>query len=73
MQLEELMDNVEDNYIKIIKDYIAEDLKLEPIKIKDKILNLESDEITDLESIIKLLGYGKVGNLVEMCIRDRQK
>jgi len=71
MQLEELMDNVEDNYIKIIKDYIVEDLKLEPVKIKDKILNLASDEITDLGSIIKLLGYSKGENLVELNVQPR--
>jgi len=71
MQMAEIMNNVEDNYIKIIRDYIADDVKTDPAKIKDKILNGESDEISDLDSIIKMLGYNKEVNPVELNLHSR--
>ncbi|HAX18594.1 MAG TPA: DNA integrity scanning protein DisA [Actinobacteria bacterium] len=71
MQIAELMDNVEDSYIKIIKDYVTEDIKTDPLKLKDKILGMGSDEISDLESIIELLGYKKEDNPIEHNVHAR--
>jgi diadenylate cyclase len=71
MQITELMDNVEDNYIKIIRDYITNDVKIDPLKLKDIILSREAEEISDLESIIELLGYKKGDNLTEHIVQTR--
>jgi len=71
MQTEELLDNIEEDYIKIIKDYIADEVKIDPVKLKDKILNIESDEIVELETISKLLGYGASENLIELTVQPR--
>jgi len=71
MQMTEIMNNVEDNYIKIIKDYVADYIKIDPSKVKDRILNIESNEISDFESIIKVLGYDKGVNPVELNIQSR--
>ncbi|MEI7615171.1 MAG: DNA integrity scanning diadenylate cyclase DisA [Actinomycetota bacterium] len=65
MQIEELMDNVEEDFIKIIKDYVQLGVKTEPSKLRDKILNIESDEIVELETITKILGYASQENLIE--------
>ncbi|MCX6346661.1 MAG: DNA integrity scanning diadenylate cyclase DisA [Actinobacteria bacterium] len=71
MQIEELMDNVEEGYAKIIKDYVLADIKTEPSKLRDKILNIESDEIVELETISKILGYGSQENLVEFSVQPK--
>lgn len=71
MQIEELMDNVEEDYIKIIKDYVSADIKTEPSKLRDKILNIESDEIVELETISKVLGYGSQENLIEFNVQPK--
>lgn len=71
MQTEELMDNVEDDYIKLIKDYVSADIKAEPSKLKEKILTIESDEIVELETISKILGYGAQENLIEFNVQPK--
>jgi len=71
MQTEELMDNVEEDYIKIIKDYVSDEIKTDPAKLKEKILNIESDEIVELETISKILGYGSNENLIELAVQPR--
>jgi len=71
MQTEELMDNVENDYIKIIKDYVSAEVKTDPSKLKEKILNIESDEIVDLETISKILGYEAQENLIEFNVQPK--
>ncbi|MDD5658593.1 MAG: DNA integrity scanning diadenylate cyclase DisA [Actinomycetota bacterium] len=71
MQTEELMDNVEDDYIKIVKDYVKGDAKTDISKLKEKILNIESDEIIELETISKILGYEVQENLIEFNVQPR--
>ncbi|MCL4416407.1 MAG: DNA integrity scanning diadenylate cyclase DisA [Actinobacteria bacterium] len=71
MQTEELMDNVEDDYIKIIKDYVSDEAKVDPEKLKEKLLNIESDEIIELETVSKLLGYDSEENLIEFNIQPK--
>lgn len=69
MQVEELMANVVDDSIKIIKDYIHPKCKLKPSEIKDKIKFLGAEALLDLNHIARLLGYEVEGSLKEVSVK----
>lgn len=71
MQVEELMANVVDDSIKIIKDYVHPENKTEPSKIKDSIVLLDTEALLDLNNIAKILGYHTEGNLKEFGVKPR--
>ncbi|QIB27175.1 DNA integrity scanning diadenylate cyclase DisA [Caloranaerobacter azorensis] len=55
MQLEELMGDVEEDGINIIKDYITEGLDFE--EVKKSINSLTSEDLLDLTNIANILGF----------------
>ncbi|WP_427340399.1 DNA integrity scanning diadenylate cyclase DisA [Caloranaerobacter sp. DY30410] len=55
MQLEELMGDVEEDGINIIKDYMVEGLDFE--EVKKSISSLTSEDLLDLTNIANILGY----------------
>lgn len=71
MQMEELMANVVDDSIKIIKDYVHQNKESGAAIIKDEINSLTADELLDLENIALLLGYKVEGNLREFNVHPR--
>ncbi len=71
MQVEELMANVVDESIKIIKDYTHPKKGDISAKIKDEINSLSADELLDLENIAKILGYDVEGNLREFSVHPK--
>ncbi|MGM0365395.1 MAG: DNA integrity scanning diadenylate cyclase DisA [Actinomycetota bacterium] len=71
MQVEELMANVVDDSIKIIKDYAHAKKEETASEIKDKINGLSADELLDLEKIAKIIGYDVEGNLREVSVHSR--
>ncbi|MDD3776423.1 MAG: DNA integrity scanning diadenylate cyclase DisA [Actinomycetota bacterium] len=71
MQVEELMANVVDDSIKIIKDYSHPRQEETALQIKDHINFLSSDEVLDLDKIAKLIGYDPEGNLREFNVHPR--
>ncbi|AGB40170.1 putative nucleic-acid-binding protein (contains the HHH domain) [Halobacteroides halobius DSM 5150] len=80
MQLEELVSNVKEEGLLIIKDYTAqveaeEEEELEQIgdltDIFDKISSCSSDELLSLSTISKYLGYGGNMNALDLSISPR--
>ena len=66
MQLAELIGDLENEELLIIKDYIANGKRKDPVKILSEIRNLQNDEIISLQSIAKLLGYENFENYEEI-------
>ncbi len=71
MQVEELMANVVDDSIKIIKDYAHAQKEESASRIKDEINELSADELLNLDKIASIIGYGVEGNLRECSVCSR--
>lgn len=75
MQLEELIVNVKDEGILLIKDYMAQeeenDEKLEPDELLIELTNWSSDEMLSLNTISKALGHGGSMNSLDLSISPR--
>ncbi|MGE5606908.1 MAG: DNA integrity scanning diadenylate cyclase DisA [Bacteroidota bacterium] len=56
MQLEELMVNIEDDGLLVLRDYVADRLE-QVMAIKENLSIWDDDELLDLSAIIRLLGY----------------
>ncbi len=56
MQLEELMVNIEDDGLLVLRDYVSGDHDM-VINIKETLSIWDDDELLDLNALIKLLGY----------------
>mgnify|MGYP006275492875 FL=1 len=75
MQLEELVANVREEALLIVKDYRVDNLEEEEIEdpevIFDKISNCSSDELLSLSTISKYLGHGSNMSTLDLSISPR--
>ena len=71
MQLEELVGDLEQEELLIIKDYIAPGKKRLPEKVLAEIRNLDHDNLIVSEKIAKLLGYEDFDNYDEVGVYTR--
>jgi len=71
MQVEELMTNVVDESIKIIKDYINPESNLKSTEVRKKIRKLSSDALLDQNYLAEVLGYNVDGDLREFSIHTK--
>ncbi|ABK61084.1 MULTISPECIES: DNA integrity scanning diadenylate cyclase DisA [Clostridium] len=69
MQLSELVKSVEEDGILLIRDYCKDDMDYN--KIYEQIQNMSSDEILELDTISKALGYASGVPLVDTLISPR--
>lgn len=70
MQVVELMDGVERDKINLIKDYINQDYRSYTFAF-EKISNLSSEELLNLNEIVIALGYDKELNTLDTKIQSR--
>jgi diadenylate cyclase len=68
MQLEELMENLPEEELLIIQDYIAPGKKNAPEKVLENIRKSAEDEFIDSTIIAKLLGYENFENYEEIAV-----
>ncbi len=71
MQLEELMENLPNEELLIIKDYIAPSRRLIPEKILNSIRQNTKDGFIDSNTIARLLGYEVFENYEEIAVYPR--
>ena len=71
MQLEELIENLPDEELLIIKDYMAPTRRLNPEKILNLIRQESVDGFIDSNTIAKLLGYEIFENYEEIAVYPR--
>jgi diadenylate cyclase len=71
MQAEELMLNVIDDSLKIIKDYSCLDDSVSPSKIRLQIVEMDSDSLLELSNIAKVLGFEAEDNLIEITVQPK--
>lgn len=71
MQLEELIENMPDEELLIIKDYMAPARRLNPEKILAQIREETNDGFIDSNTIAKLLGYEIFENYEEIAVYPR--
>ena len=71
MQLEELIENLPNEELLIIKDYMAPIKRIKPEKILDQIRENTSDGFIDSNTIAKLLGYEIFENYEEIAVYPR--
>ena len=69
-QFEEIMNNVEDEELKIIKDYMKTSKK-KPEKILEDIRNLDKKDLLIPEKIVKILGYNTEPDIWDKTISSR--
>jgi len=65
MQLEEIIGNLEQEELLIIKDYMVQDKKKES-EILQEIISLDQEELLDSGKIAKILGYENFDNYDEV-------
>ena len=68
MQLEELIENLPEEELLIIKDYIAPGKRTAPEKILEAIKEDMGDDLKDANKIAKLLGYEIFENYEEVAV-----
>lgn len=66
MQLDELVGDLEEEELLIIKDYIAPRKKRTPDKVLNEIINLSYEDLMDSQVMAKLLGYEIFDNYDEV-------
>ena len=71
MQLEELIENLPNEELLIIKDYIAPSRRLVPEKVLNLIRENVKDGFIDSNTISKLLGYEIFENYEEIAVHPR--
>ena len=71
MQLEELVGGLEKEELLIIKDYIAPGKKRTSEKVLKEIKNLSHDELMDIGSVAKILGYQDFDNYDDVGVYTR--
>ena len=71
MQLDELVGDLEQEELLIIKDYIASTKKKNSEKILEQIRSLSHDELTKTQLIAKILGYEDFDNYDEVGVYTR--
>ncbi|NPV26963.1 MAG: DNA integrity scanning protein DisA [Firmicutes bacterium] len=71
LQLEELVGDVEDEVLLIIRDYSAKYGDRSPREIRDSIRRWSSEELTDLVAIGRALGYGSTAGILDLSVSPR--
>ena len=71
MQLEELIEDLPNEELLIIKDYIAPSRRLVAEKILQNIQNASQDEFVQSATIAKALGYEQFDNYEEVAVYTR--
>ncbi|RBW67729.1 DNA integrity scanning diadenylate cyclase DisA [Bacillus taeanensis] len=70
MQMEELVTNIEDEAILLIRDYMN-NTGVEPLEVLKQLNKLSNDELLEEHNIVKILGYPAVNNRQEETIVPR--
>jgi len=70
MQLEELVVNIEDEAHCLIRDY-SRDAEVDPLRVLKDMKKLTSDELLDLNSFVRLLGFSNSNNALEESVTTR--
>ena len=71
MQLEELIEDLPEEELLIVKDYIAPSRRLVAEKVLQNIQNAIQDEFIQSETIAKALGYEQFDNYEEVAVYTR--
>ena len=71
MQLEELIEDLPNEELLIVKDYIAPSRRLVAEKVLSNIQNINQDEFIQSEKIAKALGYEQFDNYDEVAVYTR--
>ena len=71
MQLEELIEDLPNEELLIVKDYIAPSRRLVAEKILQNIQNASQDEFIQSQTIAKALGYEQFDNYEEVAVYTR--
>ena len=71
MQLEELIEDLPQEELLIVKDYIAPSRRLVAEKVLQNIQNATQDEFIQSETIAKALGYEQFDNYEEVAVYTR--
>jgi len=69
MQLEQAFHNVPEQYDALIRDYAAEDMDHEEIRVR--LSGFSNEELSEPVEIAQVLGYGSVGPLEEFFLKPR--
>lgn len=68
MQMEEIMSNVKEDKMNIIKDYWYHNQEKSYQKINEEIMNLSSEELLNLSNIARIFGYDNDNNSLDVNI-----
>ena len=71
MQLDELVVNVEEEAVLLIKDFITEDKETEPEELLIEIIDYSSEEMLSMNIISKALGHSGKLNALDMSVSPR--
>lgn len=71
MQLEELIEDLPQEELLIVKDYIAPSRRLVAEKILENIKNISQEEFVKSDTIAKALGYEQFDNYEEVAVYPR--
>jgi diadenylate cyclase len=69
MQLEQAFHNVPEQYDALVRDYAAEDMDHEEIRVR--LSGFSNEELSEPVEIAQILGYGSVGPLEEFFLKPR--
>ena len=71
MQLEELIGDLENEELLIVKDYLAPGRRKEASKVVNEIRNIYGNNLLDIQVIAKILGYENFENYEEIAVYPR--
>ena len=71
MQLEELIGDLENEELLIVKDYLAPGRRKEASKVVNEIRNIYGNNLLDIQIIAKILGYENFENYEEIAVYPR--
>ncbi len=71
MQMKELVADVEEEGLMVIRDYAAPRVDVRAREIRDKVSAWSSEELLDLDSVGRVLGYGTDVNVLELNVSPR--
>jgi len=71
MQLEELVSHIEHEFVLLIRDYCRENTEEKVKEIRAGLSRLSSEELLDLHTIVRLLGYNVTNNILDEQVSPR--
>ncbi len=71
MQMEELVENVYDISLLIIRDYRQDEEDLHAVEIKEQLANLSDESLLDLNILANIIGFPGIVNILEMSLEPR--